>query len=150
MSPTIAGLILAIGLSWASGQRSIGMALKRVGLLVTPEESDPPPIATRANALALAMSADGHDDADGLRSIHDDPDFCALHEAFLPPTPPRSPGDITPERAMAEAKLNDARSIDDAAKWLHRKERMTLLHDRTLIGMLMRLPAGAKKEKAIA
>jgi len=150
MSPTIAGLILAIGLSWASGQRSIGMALKRVGLLVTPEESDPPPIATRANALALAMSADGHDDADGLRSIHDDPDFCALHESFLPPTPPRSPGDITPERAMAEAKLNDARSIDDAAKWLHRKERMTLLHDRTLIGILMRLPAGAKKEKAVA
>jgi membrane glycosyltransferase len=126
------------------------MALKRVGLLVTPEESAPPPIATRANALAQAMAAKGHDDADGLRSLHDDPEFCALHEAFLPPSPPRAPGDITPERAMAEAKLNDARSIDDAAKWLHRKERMTLLHDRALIGLLMRLPAPAAKEKAVA
>ena len=44
----------------------------------------------------------------------------------------------------------DARSIDDAAKWLHRKERMTLLHDRALIGLLMRLPAPAAKEKAVA
>ncbi len=26
---------------------------------------------------------------------------------------------------MAEAKLNDARTIDDAARWLQRKERMT-------------------------
>ena len=40
MSPTIAGLILAIPMSWASGQRSIGVGLRRVGLLATPEESD--------------------------------------------------------------------------------------------------------------
>ena len=33
MSPTIAGLVLAVLLSWASGQKSIGLALKRVGLL---------------------------------------------------------------------------------------------------------------------
>src|SRR5207248_1530709 len=44
MSPTIAGLILAVFISWASGQLSIGLALKRLGLLLTPEESAPPPI----------------------------------------------------------------------------------------------------------
>ncbi len=51
MSPTIAGLILAIVLSWSSGLKSVGFALRRAGLLVTPEEQTPPPIATRANAL---------------------------------------------------------------------------------------------------
>jgi membrane glycosyltransferase len=140
MSPTIAGLLLAIPISWASGQKSIGVALKRLGLLVTPEESSVPPIAARANALAAAMAASGHDSADGLRAIHDDPGFREAHEAFLPPAPHRVRGDITPERAMAEAKLNDALTIDDAAKWLQRKERMTLLHDRALIALLARLP----------
>jgi membrane glycosyltransferase len=147
MSPTIAGLILAIFLSWASGQKSIGLALRRVGLLVTPEEKNPPPIALRANALSEALAADGHDQADGLRALHDDPKFCALHQAFLPPAPHRARGDITPERAMAVAKLNDARTIDDAVSWLHRKERMALIQDRALIALLTRLPAsGAAAE----
>jgi membrane glycosyltransferase len=143
MSPTIAGLILAIFLSWASGQKSIGVALKKVGLLVTPEERSVPPIATRANALSKTYAAEGLDDADGLRVIHGDADFRAAHETFLPPAPHRARGDILPERAMAEAKLNDSRSIDDAVKWLQRKERVVLLNDRALIGVLARLPAGA-------
>jgi membrane glycosyltransferase len=147
MSPTIAGLILAIALSWASGQKSIGLALKRVGLLVTPEESTPPPIAARANELARVMAASGHDESDGLRAIHDDPEFRAVHEAFLPRAEYRQVGDITPERAMAIAKLGDARNIDDAANWIHRKERMTLLHDRGLIGLLVQLPAGAATQE---
>ena len=148
MSPTIAGLVLAIFLSWASGQRSIGLALKRVGLLVTPEESTPPPIAARANALAEAMAAEGHDHADGLRVLHEDAEFRALHEAFLPPAPHRARGDISPERAMAVAKLGDARNIDDAVHWLHRKERTALLHDRALISLLARLPASGEKNGA--
>jgi membrane glycosyltransferase len=144
MSPTIAGLILAIGLSWASGQRSIGLALKRVGLLVTPEESLAPPIAARANALGAEMAAKSHDHADGLRVLHDDPDVRALHEAFLPAPTPRVRGDITPERAMAEAKLNDCGTIEDAVKWIHRKERTVLMQDRALIALLVRLPGGSE------
>ena len=42
MSPTIAGLILAIPLSWASGSLSLGLAMRRIGLLRTPEETSPP------------------------------------------------------------------------------------------------------------
>ncbi len=143
MSPTIAGLILAIFLSWASGQKSIGLALKKAGLLVTPEEHDVPPVALRANLLSQSLAEQGFD-ADGLRAIYADPGFRAAHEKFLPPAPHRVRGDILPERAMAEAKLNDALTIDDAIKWLHPKERMVLLHDRALIGLLSRLPAAAE------
>ena len=42
MSPTIVGLVLAIPLSWLSGQLGVGLALKRMGLLLTPEEARPP------------------------------------------------------------------------------------------------------------
>jgi membrane glycosyltransferase len=76
-----------------------------------------------------------------LLALHGDPKFRALHEAYLPPAPHRERGDITPERAMAFAKLVDAHSIGDAARWLHRRERSALLHDRALIARLARLPA---------
>ncbi len=142
MSPTIAGLILAIALSWATGLKSLGLAVKRLGLLATPEESAPPRVAARANELSQALAAQGFDDADGLRALHADPELRALHEAYLPPAPHRARGEITPERAMAAAKLNDARDIDDAVKWLHHKERFTLLHDRALIALFAHLPAG--------
>ncbi|MFY9293630.1 MAG: glucans biosynthesis glucosyltransferase MdoH, partial [Methylorubrum rhodinum] len=59
MSPTILGLVLAIPLSWASGQLAFGLALKRRGLLVTPEEETPPPIARRAGELAARNAARG-------------------------------------------------------------------------------------------
>ena len=143
MSPTIAGLILAIFLSWGSGMLSIGLALKRLGLLLTPEETSPPPVATRANALSAELASENLDEADGILAIHADPDFRALHEAFLPPVKPHVRGVVDPDRAVAEAKLNDADSAEEAARWLRPKERNVVLQDRALIALLARLPASA-------
>jgi membrane glycosyltransferase len=148
MSPTIAGLILAIAISWASGQLFIGLALKRAGLLLTPEESVPPAIAVRANALASQLAADGKDESDGIRAIHTDKTLRAHHDLFLPPANPRRRGQIEPDRAIAIAKLNDAETLQDAVDWLKPKERMVVLHDRALIDMITRLPATAASEKA--
>ncbi len=141
MSPTIAGLLLAIVLSWASGQLSIGLWLRNHGLLLTPEEAEPPSIARRANVLADELSESGHDEEDSLRVLHANPHLLAQHEAFLPPAHHRPRGVIDAERAVAEAKLNDAECIADAVEWLKPKERMVVLHDRALLGLLMRLPA---------
>ncbi len=141
MSPTIAGLVLAIFLSWTSGMLSIGLALKRAGLLWTPEETRPPSIAARANQLTAELAADGRDAADAIAVIHADPAFRAMHEALLPPAPEHRRGLINPDRAVAEAKLNDARDIADAIAWLKPRERMVVLHDRALIDYLARLPA---------
>ena len=143
MSPTIAGLILAIFLSWGSGKLSIGLALKQLGLLLTPEETSPPPIATRANCLAAELATTGHDEDDGILAIHGDEAFRAMHEAFLPSIQPHIRGIIDPDRAVAEAKLNDADSAEEAARWLRPKERSVVLHDRALIALLARLPASA-------
>ena len=143
MSPTIAGLLMSVPLSHASGKLSIGLWLRRIGLLATPEETAPPAIATRANALAEELSAAGPSEADALRALHADATLRVLHESFLPPAPRRVRGDIDPARAVAEAKLNDAETLEDAVRWLAPKERMVLLHDRALIGLLARLPSAA-------
>lgn len=139
MSPTIVGLLLAIPLSWASGQLALGLWLKRHKLLVTPEEGDPPAIALRANALQAEFAQAGFDDADGLKALHGDISLRQAHELMLPEGQSRRRGEIEPDRAVAQAKLVDAETIDDAMIWLKPKERMVVLHDRALIGLLASL-----------
>jgi membrane glycosyltransferase len=139
MSPTILGLLLAIPLSWLSGQLGAGLALKRLGLLLTPEESAPPPIATRANELQVRNASFGFDDEDGLRALYADPNLRERHCEMLPSAAPRKRGVIETDRALAEAKLVDAETIDDALSWLHPKERMVVLHDRALLNMMLQL-----------
>ena len=150
MSPTIAGLLLAIGLSWASGQLSIGLFLKRLGLLTTPEERAPPPIALRANALATELARTGYDEADGLQALHDDPAFRELHDAFLPEGSNRRRGDVDVDRAMAAAKLNEAQTIGEACAWLKRRERAAVMSDRALLSLLVRLPAEGEAQRDTA
>ncbi len=150
MSPTIAGLILAIFISWASGQLWIGLALRRLGLLLTPEESDPPHVIKRANAIQEEMSVEGLDEVNCLRAIHENAEFRAAHDEFLPHPARRHRGEIDPDRAIAEAKLNDAESIEDAVAWLKPRERFVVLHDRALISMLARLPKEAPLPQSVA
>ena len=149
MSPTIAGLILAIPLSWASGQRSIGLFLKRIGLLRTPEETNPPEIAVRANVLARELAQAGYDVTDGISALHASRELRVLHEAYLPPEAPRKRGTIDHDAVMARAKLADARTVEEAEAWLNRKERTAVLNDRDLIGRVAKLPS-ADMQAAIA
>lgn len=140
MSPTIIGLVLAIPISAASGMLSIGLALKNMGLLMTPEERNPPPIATRANALMREFAASGFDDDNGLRAIRNDADLRHFHLTELPPGEPRKRGAVQPERAIAEARIRDAESVDDIVAFIQPKEAMALLGDRGLIAMFAQLP----------
>ena len=133
MSPTIAGLILAILLSWASGQRSIGLFLKRLGLLRTPEETAPPPIAVRANVLARELAQAGYDGTDGISALHASQELRLLHEAYLPVPHLRPRGDIDHDAVMAKAKLAEAETVEEAGSWLTRRERTAVLNDRDLI-----------------
>jgi membrane glycosyltransferase len=150
MSPTIIGLVLAIPLSWATGQLAIGLWLKRGGLLMTPEEGSPPPIVTRANALQEAFAKDRFDDADGLLALHQDERLREAHDIMLPQAPSRARGVIEPERAVAQAKLVDAATIDEAMAWLKPKERMVVLHDRALINLLRQLDGPSRAAQLAA
>ena len=148
MSPTIVGLILAIPLSWLSGRLGAGLALKRLGLLMIPEETRTPAVVERANALLVENRRLGFDDADGLLALYQDARLRQSHEAMLPPAPARRRGDIDPERVIAQAKIMDAATIHDAVHWLKPKERMVVLHDRALLDQLTRLKPVAEAAEA--
>ena len=143
MSPTIAGLVLSIYVSWTSGMLSIGLALKRAGLLLTPEEAQKPQIASRANELAETLARAGEDELDSILTLHGDSQFRIQHNLMLPALRTRAKGNVDADRAVAEAKLKEAEDIEDAAHWLKSRERMAVLHDSTLIEGLARLPARA-------
>ncbi|MFD1704990.1 glucans biosynthesis glucosyltransferase MdoH [Methylopila henanensis] len=141
MSPTIAGLLMAIPLSWASGHLGSGLALKRLGLLLIPEETNIPEIATAARANGRRLAEAGSDEVDGLALLHDDPNFLREHERMLPAVERRPRGQIEPDRVMAAAKLSEAETLEDARAWLSAKERNVVMHDRALLAMLAKLPA---------
>ena len=140
MSPTIIGLVLAIFLSWGTGLLSVGLALRRIGLLTTPEERTKPAVVVRAAAILAEMGGAPDEPENALRLLYDDRHLQAAHETFAAHEPPRRRGEISTDWALAEAKLDDSHSLDDALDWLKPKERMALLNDRTLLQRVMALP----------
>lgn len=140
MSPTIIGLVLAIFLSWSTGLRSIGLAFRRAGLLLTPEEHAQPAVVARANELANEFASLDSEALKGLYAVHADPQFRAVHEAWLPRASKRSKGEISLEWALASAKLSDAQTLGEAISWLKPREQMAILQDQTLIARLALLP----------
>ena len=120
---------------------ALGLALKHRGLLVTPEEQDPPAIALRAGELTRRNAARGLDDADALAALHADASLARAHAAMLPEGRPRPRGRIDPDHALARAKIVEAETLPEAQTWLTPKERFALLHDRALLDLLTRLRA---------
>jgi membrane glycosyltransferase len=95
------------------------------------------------------LSQSGHDGDDCLRTIHDDAIFRSQHEVFLPTAARRRRGEVDVEEAVATAKLNDAKSLEEALAWLKPKERMAVLNDRALIALLARLPMAPAPEQKV-
>jgi len=140
MSPTLIGLVLAVPLSWATGSASIGFTLRRLGLLLIPQETTPLAIAERSWAITREYEALGLDDGKALDLVHGDATFRELHQEIIQVPPARSRGRIDVDRVVAEAKLTDAQTIGDAKTWLTPREIMLVLHDRALIQLLASLP----------
>jgi len=137
MIPVVLGLVLAIPLAAVTGQRRMGWALRRIGLLCTPEETAPPSVVARATELARQLEHDA--DSDVLARLLDDRNLLAMHVAMLPP--PRRPG-IDPIDAtllVARTKLNEARSLKEAWGELTRAERMAVLTDEPALQRLVAL-----------
>jgi len=123
-----------------TAQLSAGIVLRRLGILVTPEEKSKPAVVRRANKLARQF-APLDETNDGLRTIHGDPELRISHTAFLPCEPLRKRGEISVEWALAEAKLLEAETLDEAIAWLAPNERMAVLLDSILLARLCALPA---------
>ncbi|WP_340107834.1 glucans biosynthesis glucosyltransferase MdoH [Pikeienuella sp. HZG-20] len=107
MSPALIGLVFCIPIAAFLGDAPAGDAMGRLGLLVTPEEKDPPAItrAVEAEKLALLRRLAAHPvDLAGLLAS---PGARRRHLAWLDRATARRPGEDDPQLASALLKFVD-------------------------------------------
>jgi membrane glycosyltransferase len=138
MTPVILGLALAVPLAALTAWPGAGRALRRLGLLLVPEERAPPLILARANALAEEGPQAGPMEA--VQALRTNPDLLAAHARNIPEPLARRPGDIDVDLLIGTAKLDDVENLDQALRILTRAEKVALLSDRGGFELLMAKP----------
>jgi membrane glycosyltransferase len=139
MTPVIAGLLLAIPLVLWSASPQIGRVLKRMKLLLVPEETRPPDILLRANALVTEFEAPAS--AGAIQRLFGNAALLDAHRALLPKASTRRPGEIDVALVVGLAKLDDCANLEQADVLLTAKEKIALLSDPRGIDRLASLAA---------
>jgi membrane glycosyltransferase len=129
MSPVILGLLLAIPIGAITSSAS-----RFKPFLSTPEETNPPRILLRAHELSAAPSLSLSDPLSELRANHE---LRTNHLASIATQPPRARGQVDPQLAVARAKMEDARTFDEAVSFLNTSETMAVLNDRSILEQLL-------------
>jgi len=137
MSPVVLGLALAIPMAaWTAG-RGPGQALRRAGLLRTPEEQAPPAVLIEAERLQTELQTE---ECGAFRHLTSSPRLLQAHNAMLPPPRPHG-APFNPALLMGLAKLEETPTLDAATAALTRQEAAAVLADQrgvTLLGSLAR------------
>lgn len=110
MSPALVSMVLAVPIGAFLGANAAGDALRRWGLLSTPEERHPPRIAVETAALVEELRAVPPPPAD-LETLLADPHALARHVAWLDLRTERRRGDADPILAAAWLRLTEGASL---------------------------------------
>jgi len=140
LSPILAGLILSPLTSRFSASPLFGRWARMRGLLLTPEERNPPAILTEAAAItrSLPQPVTGRD---SLLRLAEDPQARDQHIAMLTTLPDDQPHALRLARITAEAKIAHAATRIQALDDLDRSETDALVMDPALLSRWSSLPA---------
>jgi len=141
MSPALAGLLLSVPLSRASGSATLGRLLALLGILRTPEEAHPPRLVARKHELIQQAEALPED---GLQYLARNRDARLAHiqSNVARPSDPRGKPD--PNVLTAEQKINDAVNLDELLQWLTREERVHVAGSAAMLHQMAGLPELSK------
>jgi membrane glycosyltransferase len=137
LSPALLGLFLSVPLSRASGSEQLGRVLSRFALLRTPDEFETPGLVVRRRQL---VSLGDPLPEDGLRHLarNREARLAHINGNLARPVDPR--GQPDPHVLTAEQKLKDARSLEEALRWLTAAERVAVAGEPRLLNQLAFLP----------
>ncbi|WP_225972847.1 glucans biosynthesis glucosyltransferase MdoH [Paracoccus jeotgali] len=135
LSPILAGLILAPLTSRWSASAVLGRWARAAGLLLTPEERDPPRILSAATTHARHLRHSGN----ATLTLGRDAAARDSYVALIPPQPERPVAERLPA-VSAAAKIAVARDQAQALSFLDGPERAALLGDAALLDAWARLP----------
>jgi membrane glycosyltransferase len=135
MSPVLVGLTLAIPIAIVTSSASIGIRLRKAGLLLSPEEHAPPPIVMRAREIIAQCS--GSTGSSGIEQLAAEPALLGFHLSTLTTPTARRRGDIDIDLVIARAKIEDTRDYHESLGLLTKKETFAVMADpTTLLGLL--------------
>jgi membrane glycosyltransferase len=126
MTPVTLGLLLAVPLAAVTARADVGSALRKVRLLVIPEERDPPEILARANELAVTLRDNDLTLSELLRRSQT---LRHAHFGALAPARQRQRGDIDADLAIAKAKMAELETMEETIQSLTAGEKRALLSD---------------------
>jgi membrane glycosyltransferase len=138
--PAVAGMVLALPVSALTASAAVGLEVRRAGLLGTPQEAVRPSIGRTARAVRRLhrMAVAATPDFPGvIRDISRRRDHLALVDRIGE----RRRGDVDPVEATAMAKINQARTLDEAVSYLGPEERAITLASPDLVERLGALSA---------
>ena len=147
MSPTLLALIFAVPISKASGSHWLGRRLRKLYVMLTPQEAFPPDTLRAARRLAHYFPAGLPSNA--LITLAGDNELCDAHITSLEPGE-RGRGSFDADTALATAKLGEAKSLDELASWLAPAERMCVLSDPGLLDRALALREEPPRQQARA
>ena len=136
MLPVLLGLGLAIPLVALTSSRAAGQSLRRLGLLSTPEERQPPAVLLRAASLARDLR---QPPGPAIPRLLRDPALMARHRDMLPPRRQRGTGALDPALVLALAKIADADTLPQVQASLTRAETAAALGSADALDALERL-----------
>ncbi|MGE3482883.1 MAG: glucans biosynthesis glucosyltransferase MdoH [Gammaproteobacteria bacterium] len=138
MLPVVLGLTLAIPLAAITARRDVGLAFRRRGLLRTPEESSPPAVLARAEALYRAAAREQQEG--GLARLLCDPVLMDAHQQMLPPPRRKGIDPLDVPLLVGQTKLEEAPTLAEGWGALTQAERMACLSNATALKQLAALP----------
>ncbi|MFT8243992.1 glucans biosynthesis glucosyltransferase MdoH [Roseomonas sp. BN140053] len=129
MLPVVLGLALAIPLAALTARAGIGLGLRRLGLLLIPEERTPPVALQRANLLFRQLRDAPPVPSEAVWRLAGDPALLQAHRRMLPPPrrPRRDPVDAV--LLVGLTKVAEAESLEEALAGLSRAEKAAVLGD---------------------
>jgi membrane glycosyltransferase len=139
MSPVVLGLALAIPLAALTAAAAPGRALRRVGLLRTPEELHPPAALAQAGSFYRALKDAEGSEENALTRLYRDPVLAAEHRRMLPPTRRRGQDPIDVPLLIALARIEEADTATDAWNAMNREERAAALSNAQALDRLLAL-----------
>ncbi|SUE44998.1 glucans biosynthesis glucosyltransferase MdoH [Roseomonas gilardii] len=141
MLPVVLGLALAVPLAGWTARRGAGQALRRLGLLLIPEERQAPAVLDRTNALFREWRDRPAAPAEAVRHLAGDPVLAEAHRRMLPP--PRRPrlDPLDPALLLGLARVEEAERLEEVLPALSRAEKAALLGDARGLDLLLAMAA---------
>jgi membrane glycosyltransferase len=137
MLPVVLGLALAVPLASMTGRRSLGMGLRRIGLLRIPEEVRPPEVLQRAAALYRQAAAAPV--VDSVVTLLHDPALLAAHRQMLPPGRRQRIDPLNVALLIGTARLAEAECLETVWPTLSPAEKAAVLSDGPAMDRLLAL-----------